>query len=337
MSRGLRNHPLINEATRKKISRTALELGYQQNTFASNLRMKRSNTIGVVVPRLDSYFMSKVISGMEKVANLHGYNLIINQSDESSEKESACVRTMYNSRVDGMLISLAAETENLDHLHLIREKEIPLVFFDRTETQCSCSSVRIDNFKAGYEATKHLTDQGCRDILHIGGKLQSSVYRERFGGYKKALEEAGIPFKKEYLHTDNLRNTDTSSIVRLIRSGILKPDGIFASRDSCAVDLILRLKQQGYSIPGDIAVVGFNNDPVSQVVEPNLTTVEYLGAEIGEAAAGKLFDLIFGKIDGKDGELILPHHLLIRASSLRSQLIGEDHAKELVKTTDNHI
>jgi len=317
ISRGLRDHPLINPETRRRINETARALGYQQNTFASNLRMNRSNTIGVVVPRLDSYFMSTVISGMEKVVNQHGYNLIINQSGESVSKEVSCINTMYNSRVDGLLISLASDTVNLDHLKLIREKEIPLIFFDRTEPDCNCSVVRIDNFRAGYEVTSHLIERGCRNIIMVCGNLLRNVYKDRFLGYRQALKDFGIPEQDKLIFPNSIHDAAVEEIVEKIVRAEIPADGIFTSNDSSAVEITMRLKQKGYRIPEDIAVAGFNNDPISKVIEPNLTTVAYPGAEVGEIAAGRLIEMINSRDGYEPMEVIVPHRLLIRDSTAK--------------------
>ena len=119
VSRGLKDHPAIKKETRKKIQDAAQRMGYQQNIFASNLRKKKTNTIGVVVPHLNSYFMSSVIAGIEKIVNQEGYNLIISQSFESVKKEKSNVTTMFNSRVDGLLVSLAIDTEDISHFNFL--------------------------------------------------------------------------------------------------------------------------------------------------------------------------------------------------------------------------
>ena len=120
--------------------------------------------------------MSSVISGMEKVANDHGYMLIISQSQESAKKEGAMIQTMFDSRVDGLLVSLAADTINLHHFDKVFIKRIPVVFFDRVVSHPKCSNVVIDNTKAGYDATAHLIDQGCKRIVILVGNLNSNVY-----------------------------------------------------------------------------------------------------------------------------------------------------------------
>lgn len=320
VSRGLKDHPLIKKETKEKILLTAREMGYQQNTFASNLRKNSSNTIGVVVPRLDSYFMSKVISGIEMIANQNGYNLIINQSEESGKKEIACVETMYNSRVDGLLVSLASDTENISHLDLFYRKRIPLVFFDRIASHKQSVSILIDNFQAAYEATAHLANQGCKRIMHIGGNLSRNVYSDRYKGYLKALEEYGLDVNEELVFIHDLNEESGHLAVEKILSMKYRPDAVFASNDTTAVSVICSLKQKGLKVPEDFAVAGFNNDPLSRVVDPNLTTIDYPGKEMGEIAAKTLIDQIKNKKSSSDlNPVFLKHELIIRNSSLKKQ------------------
>lgn len=320
VSRGLRDHPLIRKETKERIVFTAKQMGYQQNTFASNLRKNRSNTIGVVVPRLDSYFMSTVISGIEKVANQNGYNLIINQSEESARKEIRCIETMYNSRVDGLLLSVASNTSDLSHLDIIFNRQIPLIFFDRVEDHLNTVSVLIDNFKAAYEATTHLIGQGCTRIMHVGGNHNRNVYSERYEGYLLALTEHKLDFSPDLVIIDRLNEESGIIAVDRLMKMDPRPDAIFAANDTTAVAAICQLKQKGLDIPGDVAVVGFNNDPISRVIDPNLTTVNYPGPEMGELAASTLINQILNENREIDLNMIhLKHKLIIRQSSKKSE------------------
>src|SRR6185369_8269119 len=132
---------------------------------------RHTKTIGVIVPRLNSYFMATVIAGMEKLANQAGYNLIISQSLESVKKESAGVSALFDSRVDGVMISLASDAKNTDHFNTFFRKQIPVLFFDRVVKLPNCTCVVIDNERAGYEGTHHLLVHGCKRIAHVSGSL----------------------------------------------------------------------------------------------------------------------------------------------------------------------
>ncbi|UFH55056.1 LacI family DNA-binding transcriptional regulator [Spirosoma sp. KNUC1025] len=318
VSRALNDHPAINSNTKSLITSKAQEMGYRSNLFASNLRRQRTNTIGVIVPRLDSYFMSTVLAGMEKVANQANYNLIISQSLESVRKEIANAKTMYNSRVDGLLVSLAYDTENLEHFSTFFKKRVPLILFDRVLPQKNCTNVVIDNVKAGYDVTTHLIEQGCRRIMHITGNLKRNVYEDRLKGYKLALMDHGLPTMDELVRLTNLSRQDGLDAAAYIKNMASHPDGLFVSSDFCAVACMSALKEAGFSIPNDIAVVGFNDDPVSQVIEPGLTTIHYPGQEMGEVAAQSLINHLNGLLRiSTTNTIVLNYELLIRASSLK--------------------
>ncbi|GAB3896815.1 LacI family DNA-binding transcriptional regulator [Spirosoma agri] len=321
VSRALNDHPAINSNTKRIITATATEMGYRSNTFASNLRRQRTNTIGVIVPRLNSNFMSTVLAGMEKVANKSSYNLIISQSLESVKKEVANAKTMFNSRVDGLLVSVAYDTEKTDHFDAFTKKGVPLLFFDRVLDHKQGTSIVIDNVKAGYEATAHLIGQGCRRIMHVTGSLKRNVYIDRLEGYRLALLEAGLPYEEELIRMTDLSEEAGIEAASHIQSMAGRPDGLFIANDFCAVSCMSALKRAGLSIPSDIAVVGFNNDPVSTVIEPNLTTIDYPGEKMGEVAAQSLINHLNGTMNIQTTNRIVLHsELIVRESSLKSAI-----------------
>ena len=170
--------PGIIKAVRKKIQYLARQLGYRSNTFASNLRKKNMRIIGVIVPRLSSYFMSHVLAGMEHIASAEGYNLIISQSPETLKKEIANAQTLFNSRVDGLLVSLSCETDSIDHFELFIRKKIPLIFLDRIKEHDRCMVMLTDNYKSAYESTSiYWTGDTC--AYCIPAAIQSARYMQK--------------------------------------------------------------------------------------------------------------------------------------------------------------
>jgi len=317
VSRGLKDHPHIRKETRDKIKACAHEMGYQRNKFASSLRKQRTDTIGVVVPKLNSYFQATVIAGIEKITNKHRYGLLISQSQESVKHEISCISTLFNSRVDGLIISLAYDTKNMDHFNILFKKDIPVVFFDRA-TEChGCMSVVIDNFKAGYEVTAHLIEQGCKRIAHLGGNLLRNVYSERFYGYKKALADHGIKYDQDMLIISDLNNEAGLNAAQKLMKMKTRPDGIFAANDATAVAAICELQKLGIKVPEEVAVAGFNNEPVSQVVKPNLTTIDYPAINMGEIAATSLINKLNNSEPFNLSSVVLKHKLIIRESTVR--------------------
>jgi LacI family transcriptional regulator len=318
VSRGLKDHPTINVKTRRKIAETAIQLGYRSNTFASSLRSKRTETLGVIVPRLNSNFMSSVLAGMENAASREGYNLIIAQSLEQIEKEKENVLTMFNKRVDGLLVSLAYSTENIRHFDVFFNKKIPVIFFDRVAPHPHSTSFIIDNYTAAYQVTKHLISQGRKRIMHLGGNMLLNVYAERLRGYKQALHDHQLPFDEKLVITGNLTEecgTDTATQL-LQRKPKDRPDAIFCANDTSAVYCMITLKAAGIRIPEDIAFAGFNNDSISRVIEPNLTTVNYPGYNMGQAAVTSLANHLKGETDiANTNTIVLRSELIIRESS----------------------
>lgn len=319
VSRALKNHPAISKSTKTRILELAKKMGYRSNTFASNLRSNKTNTIGVIAHRLNSNFVASVLSSMEKVANLEGYNLIISQSLESFQKEIANAETMYNSRVDGLLVSLSNETDNMHHFDKFIQKGIPLIFFDRVYLNNNSLSVIIDNYRNGYDVTKHLIEQGCKRIMHITGDLKRNVYNDRYRGYRAALAEAGLSFSDELLMECPMNETSGTEAAQKLLKFKKRPDGIFSAGDVTAAFCIKELISAGLKVPQDIAVAGFNNDPVGLLSIPTLTTVNYPSETLGEVAMKHMIAHLKGEQDIKTtNTVILRSELIVRESSLRT-------------------
>ncbi len=319
VSRALKDDPVVSKKTKKRIFELAEEMGYRSNHFARNLRNQRTDTIGVIVPRLNSYFMSTVIAGIENIANKQDYNLIISQSSESAAKEMASARTMFNNRIDGLLVSLAYDTDDITHFDMFFKRNIPLIFFDRVASHKDCTTILIDNRKAAYEATRHLIEQGCRGLVHITATPKRNVYVDRLNGYKQALADHQLKFEENRIIIGNLSQEAGIGAAAAILKMHPLPDGVFVSNDNCAVGCMLALKKAGIRIPEDIAFAGFNNDPVSTVIEPNLTTINYPGYEMGEVAARNLINHLNGTATlHSTTTILLKSELIIRNSSLKT-------------------
>ena len=320
VSRGLKDHPSINIRTRKKIAEAARQLGYRSNTFASSLRSRRTQTLGVIVPRLNSSFMSSVLAGMENAASREGYNLIIAQSLEQANKEMENAETMFNKRVDGLLVSLAYGTESIQHFDIFFNKKIPVIFFDRVASHPDGANIIIDNYGAAYEITRHLIQQGCKKIMHLSGNTMLNVYADRLRGYKQALSDHKLPFDDKLVLKGNLTEEWGAEAAQYILKFKPKerPDAVFCANDTAAVYCMIALKAAGVKIPQDIAFAGFNNDPISKVIEPNLTTVNYPGYNMGQAAVTSLANHLNGNTDiNATNTIVLRSELLVRDSSVK--------------------
>jgi LacI family transcriptional regulator len=261
--------------------------------------------------------MAAAIAGIEKVCGECNYTIIITQSQESTEREAECIETLFSGRVDGLLVSLAAGNGRTDHFGILHRAGIPVVFFDRTTDMRGSSAVVIDNEAAAYQMTSHLVSEGCRKFYFLGGSMKSPVYRERYSGFRRALTENGLPFSDDYYtETELTPHAGESGAMRIVSMRV-KPDALFCSNDTSAAYAILTLMSEGVSIPSDIAVAGFNNDPISRVVRPELTTVSYPAYEVGTRAANLLIEKISGGKTKQSSRVVLDHEIIIRNSSKR--------------------
>jgi LacI family transcriptional regulator len=320
VSRALQDHPAINKNTRKKIQQTAKDLGYRHNTFASSLRKQKTNTIGVIVHELNSNFITSVLAGIEKVTTEAGYDLIIAHSSESYTKEAANALNLFHKRVDGLIASLAFDTKDLDHYQSYEEKGIPVIFFDRVEEKSESTKVIIDNYKCGYQATRHLIEQGCKKIVLVTASLKRNVYAQRHKGYTDALYDSGITYEKErVLIKDLSEQCGVEAALQILKMKPL-PDGVFITNDFSAAVCMRTLREHGVRVPEDIAIVGFNNDAISKLVEPQMTTIDYPGIDMGEIAARNLINHLKGLSDLKHtNTIVVRSDLIIRSSSLKNK------------------
>jgi LacI family transcriptional regulator len=318
VSRALKKHPAISEKTCKKVDEMAKAMNYRSNTFASSLRKKYTKTIGVIVPRLNSYFVASVLAGIEKVLNEFEYNLIISQSLESKNKELINVQTMFRSRVDGLIVSLASDTDEYGLFNQFLDHDIPLIFFDRVPQEISCPQVVIDNFAASYEMTQHMLSKKCKQLAFVTGNLQRNVYYERLEGFKAAMKYHSVDFDPEHLIVNDMSEQAGIQAAEKLLSLKAFPDGIIVTNDTCAASLINRLKKAGKRIPEDALVAGFNNDPISRLTNPSITTINYPGLEMGEAVANHLLNQLQGKAGSSmTNKVILRTELIVRESTNR--------------------
>jgi len=320
ISRALKNNENVNKKTKKIIQDKAEELGYRHNSFASNLRKQKTHTIGVMVHEMNSNFITSVLAGIEKVTTLAGYDIIIAHAGESSVKENANALNLFHKRVDGLIASLSFDTSNLNHFNPFIEKGIPVILFDRVESLDHATRVTIDNYRAGYKATQHLIDQGCKKIASITANLKRNVYADRNKGYQDALFDNNIQFEKDWLIVNNLSEQAAIDSAHRIMKMKPIPDGVFCTGDFSAAVCMRTLKEYGIKIPDDIAFVGFNNDVISKIIEPNLTTINYPGIDMGEMAARNLIEKLTGIVDKMGSEsIIINSELIIRQSSLKKK------------------
>jgi len=262
-----------------------------------------------------------VVTSIEREIRSRGYHLHVSQSFDSLEQEKQILDVLYNSRVEGLLINLSPETKGLEHLEMFHKKNIPVVLFDRVEQSptCSCTSISINNYQAGYDVTRHLIDEGCKRIAYVTLNMNCMVFGERGRGYLDAIRDAGLEHHPEMVLEEQM-NMDTGALVvdKLLALNP-RPDGVFAGIDMSAASLMHESKSRGVGIPEDMAIAGFNNSDLSRMMEPQLTTVHYPTKEMGRMAAKSLMEMLDTRSQVVAQNIVLKHELKIRPSSLRKR------------------
>jgi len=289
VSRALKNHSSISKKTIERVTAKANEMGYTPNILASSLRNNKTKTIGVLISRINRPFMASLISGIEETAQKAGYKVIITQSHDSYKDEVNMAQALYNSRVSGIICSLAMETTDTDHFDQFVEKGIPLVFVDRVPKFFDTYRVMIDNYSAAFKATNHLIEMGAKRIAHIGGLKFRNIYKERERGYRDALKKHKLAIDENLiLHVKTMSYDEGEKATNKLLGMDNPPDGIFSSNDTTAVAAIQVAKQRGLRIPDQLKVMGFNNDPISRIIDPGLSTISHPAFEMGKTCSKKI-------------------------------------------------
>ena len=321
VSKALKDYPDVSPKTKKAVLDLAEQLHFSPNSFAVNLRTKHSNTIGLIIPEVVHHFFSNVIRGVIEEAEKHGYMVIILQSNESLELEKKQVELLFNKRVDGIIMSLSNDTNNDNHLKSILNRGIPFVQFDKISKLIQSSKVIINDQKAAMEAVQHLIDVGCKKIAHIRGPENPQNAIDRFIGYKKALEKNGIVFDSKLVYTcETVTYEEGYDFAKQIIDDHPDVDGIFSITDLVAVGVLSYLNEQKVDVPGKIALVGFSNWFITEVISPKLSTIDQPSYEMGVASFTLLLEEILSNKESKPFKprlIELETKLIVRESSLK--------------------
>ena len=316
VSRALNDTYGISDGLKKKIRQHARKSGYQPDSIAINLRKKSTKTIGLVVPSLAYNFNVRALQGIERVLHPEGYKVLIFQTMESYQREKEAVEYLLSVNVDGIIASLASETNQMEHFQRVREREKPLILIDRTHNSLEATKIVIDNEQSSYLAVKHLLDQGCRKIGWVSGPQQLTLGKLRQRGYTKALEDYQIPFNRDLVcHCSFNGDMGFAAIKKLI---IDHPDidGLFAINDRFAIGAMAAAQALNKNIPSEIAVVGFNNEPFDPLINPALSSVYQPAGSMGQEAA-RLMLVHLKEKAFNPRHRIFDTELMIRSSSKR--------------------
>jgi len=298
VSRALSGSYKIGAGTVKLVTEYAEKVNYRPNPIALSLKAHKSHSIGVVVCEVANNYFSQAINGIESVAYNSGYHVIITQTHESAAREQVNIQHLLSRHVDGLLVSLSAETTDVSFYQELRDKGLPIVFFDRIIPGIDSHKVYIDNFKASFDATELLINNGFRKIAHITNSNNLLISQERLNGYLAALEKHHIKFNSDYLkycdHGGMLAHELETAIDELLALPH-KPDALFTTNDRLTTGCLPILKKRGIKVPEEIGLAGFTNSEFAEWFAPALTVVRQPAFEMGKLATQILIKTIESK------------------------------------------
>ncbi|MEO6979715.1 MAG: LacI family DNA-binding transcriptional regulator [Mucilaginibacter sp.] len=314
VSRALRDSHEISSETKARVIEMAKKLNYEPNPSASNLRGQKSKTIAVVVPEIANNFFSLAINGIEDVARKRDYHVLIYQTHESSEIETSFLMRLLSGRVDGILISLACETVDKEHIKKVSD-QLPVVFFDRVHDDIEGVKIATDDYESAYNGVQHLVENGCKKIGYLLALNTLSTGKKRLQGYLDALRDNNLPDDKELIIESGANSDENYALIKNFIAE-QKPDGILSSIEDLAMPCYYACKELGLNIPNDLKLISFSNLAHAELLNPSLTTINQPAFEIGVEAAGILFK-IFNKRWYEPNETIILKSNLIKRESTR--------------------
>lgn len=314
VSRALQNHPDISEETKKIIINYAREHHYRPNQMASSLRTQKVTTIGLILPELTSYFFSTILEGVEKAANVAGYNVLIARTKEDPEHEKQCLQMLDNARVAGIIACPTKRTFDFRPYENMIQQGVPMVVVDRY-SPLNCDQVISDDFGGAFQAVEYLIQTGCKRIVMLTTPFSTAAVLERQRGYKAALEHYNFTYSEQNIHYADTREEAVREASAFFAQE-QRPDAVFCVNDSIADGVIYVAKMMHISIPDELSVCGFSNDIHTRLTDPMQTTVEQYGKRIGKTAVERLIFRLEEDSPKTDAEqVVIPTGLRVRETT----------------------
>lgn len=313
VSRVINGNPNVKPSTRKKVLATIERLGYRPNAVARGLASKKTTTVGAIIPDISSTFFSELARGIEDIATMYKYNIILSNSDQNKEKELHLIETMLEKQVDGIVFMGGEITE--EHIQQFKTANVPVVLAATQDKQNELASVNIDYETAAFEATNYLIERTNSQPAFITGKatIQSNGLKKR--GYLRALEQANIQVDETLMYENECTyNGGIDAATELCERNEQQPKAVFVATDEMAVGVIHGIQDKGFNVPNDIEVFGFNNTRISLMVRPTLTTIVQPMYDIG-AVAMRLLTKYMNKEEVDENIVVLPHRIIERNST----------------------
>ena len=314
VSRVLNDIDVVNEDTKKKVLDAIKKLSYRPNIIARSLKTQKTKTIGILLPDISNQFYPEIVRGAEDVSNIYDYNIILCNSDLDIEKEKEYLRVLSEKMVDGVIYMSSSLNDEI--LELINELNLKTVLVETKDKEGSLPSVTIDNVKACYDSTKLLIDKGIREIAFIGvEKGKKNAWGDRFIGYEKAMQEAGIKVDSDLVYFNSLKVKSGYEGIQKFLKEKKKFKGVVCASDEIAMGVINALRDNKIKIPKDVSVVGFNDNYAAAIFYPKITTVSQPTYDMGSVAMRMLIKLL-NKKEIDEPHYVLEHQLIERESTI---------------------
>jgi len=311
VSRVVNNNPNVKPQTRKKVFEAIERLGYRPNAVARGLASKKTTTVGVVIPDISDSIVAEVARGIEDIANMYHYNIILSNADKKKDKEIRIINTLLEKQVDGLLFMGGVITD--EHLDAFRTS-VPVVLCGTTDEGKLIPSVTIDHEQAAYDAVKLLIDQGHKKIAMISVTLKDpATGYARYQGCKRAMEDAGLTLDEQDVRIGNYRYESGMEAMSYFLELPERPTAVFAATDEMAIGAIHTIQDHGLRVPEDISVISIDNIRMASMVRPQLTTVAQPMYDIG-AVSMRLLTKLMNKEQIDQTQILLPHDVIKRNS-----------------------
>ncbi len=312
VSRVLNDIDVVNEDTKKKVLEAIKKLGYRPNIVARSLKTQKTKTVGILVPDISSGFYPEIVRGAEDVANIYDYNVILCNSDFDDEKEKEYLRVLKEKMVDGVIYMSSSLQE--ETLQIINELDLTTVLVETKDKDESLPSVIIDNIKASEEATNYLINKGLKNIAYAGAKKDSmNAWGDRYIGYENALRNNKINMDEDLIYTEGLKVKTGYEAVEYFESSNKNYEAVVCGSDEIAMGVINSLRERGKKVPEDVSVIGFNDNAVSSVFYPKITTIRQPSYDMGSVAMRMLIKML-NKKELDESQFVLEYELIERES-----------------------
>lgn len=312
VSRVVNGNPNVKPSTRKKVLEAIERLGYRPNAVARGLASKKTTTVGVIIPDISSIFFAELARGIEDIATMYKYNIILSNSDQNKEKELHLLNTMLAKQVDGILFMGGNITE--EHVNEFQKSDVPIVLAATIEENHLIPSVNIDYEQAAFEAVTHLLEKGHTRVAYITGPANDPINTKKLAGYRRALEAYGIAYDEALIVEGDYSYDSGIEAYEKIAELEEKPTAVFAGTDEMALGIIHGAQDHGVHVPEQLEVIGFDNTRLATMVRPRLTTVVQPMYDIG-AVAMRLLTKYMNKERVENHIVVLPHRIEYREST----------------------